>query len=138
MPDLLRKQSKSSLNKKVQSSDVIYTVCMDTISFEDFEKVDIRTATILSVEPFPEGKYSTHILMLDVGELGEKKTLARLTPNYDDLDLVGKQVLCVVNFEPKQIGTHISEVLTLGIPDADGNVVLLHPEREVPNGGKLY
>ncbi len=109
------------------------------ITFDDFQKVDIRVGKILSVEPFPEGKYSTHILHIDFGpEVGTKKSLAKLKPLYEGPELVGRQVLGVVNFPPKQIGKHVSECLTLGIPDQEGNAVLLHPEREVPLGGKLF
>lgn len=109
------------------------------ITPQQFEEVDIRVGRIVSSEPFPEGKYSTHILQIDFGaELGIKKSLARLKPLYEGVNLVGKQVIGVVNFAPKQIGPHKSEVLTLGMPDAEGNAVLLHPEREVPLGGKLF
>ncbi len=105
---------------------------------EDFEKLDIRVGKVLSVEPFPEGKYSTHILQIDFGpEIGTKKSLARLSPNYGT-EIAGSLVLGVVNFPPRQIGKHQSEVLTLGVPDADGNTVLLRPERDVPLGGRLY
>ena len=108
------------------------------VTFEDFEKVDIRVGRVQQVEPFPEGKYSTHILHIDFGEeVGVKKSLAKLAPNYDE-GIVGTLVMAVVNFPPRQIGPHQSEVLTLGVPDAEGNVVLLHPERDVPVGGKLY
>ncbi len=109
------------------------------ITIDDFQKVDIRVGKILSVEPFPEGKYSTHILRINFGaEIGEKKSLAKLKPLYEGPELVGKQVIAVVNFPSKQIGKHVSEVLTLGMPDTEGNAVLLHPEREVPLGGKLF
>jgi tRNA-binding protein len=105
----------------------------------DFEKLDLRVGVVLEVAPFPEGRYSTHILRIDLGpELGVKKSLAKLAPNYGGPELVGTQVLCVVNFPPRQIGTHRSEVLTLGVPDAAGNVVLLRPERAVPLGGRMY
>ena len=108
-------------------------------TIEDFEKLDIRVGRVLSVTPFPEGKYSTHILEIDCGpEIGKKKSLARLLPHYQGLELVGKLVMCVVNFPPRQIGKHLSEALTLGVPDADGNAVLLHPGKEVPLGGKLF
>lgn len=110
-----------------------------TASIEDFEKLDIRVGRVLEVVPFPEGKYSTHVLMVDFGEpLGSKKSLARLTPNYEGDELLGRLVLCVVNFPPRQIGKHQSEVLTLGVPDEQGNVVLLRPDRDVPLGGRLY
>jgi tRNA-binding protein len=85
------------------------------------------------------GRYSTHILMSDFGAgLGVKKSLAKLAPNYDGPELVGRHVLCVVNFPPRQIGKHLSEVLTLGVPDDQGNVVLIGPDRDVPVGGRLY
>lgn len=106
---------------------------------EDFEKLDIRVGRVLDVQPFPEGRYSTHILMIDFGpELGIKKSLAKLVPNYAGPEIVGRQVLAVVNFPPRQIGKHLSEVLTLGVPDENGNVILLCPDQDVPLGGKLY
>lgn len=106
---------------------------------EDFEKLDIRVGRVIDVQPFPEGRYSTHILMIDFGpELGMKKSLAKLAPNYEGPEIVGKQVLAVVNFPPKQIGRHLSEVLTLGVPDEHGNVVLIRPDQEAPDGGKLH
>ena len=109
------------------------------IRIEDFEQVEIRVGRILQIEPFPEGRYSSHVLQIDLGEaLGTRKSLARLIPNYADEDLTGRQVLCVVNLPPRQIGKHRSEVLTLGVPDEEGNVVLLRPDRDVPPGGKLY
>ena len=111
----------------------------DKIEYSDFEKVDIRVGEVLDVKPFPEGKYSTHILEINLGEeLGKKKSLAKLAPNYQGKELIGKQVVCVVNFHPKQIGKHTSEVLTLGFPDENKNVVLIQPERKIPIGGKLY
>lgn len=112
-------------------------VSMATI--DDFKKLDIRVGRVLKVTPFPEGKFSTHVLEIDFGEgVGIKKSLARLTPNYSGEKLIGKQVLGVVNFPPRQIGPHQSETLTLGVPDKEGNVVLLQPEREVPIGGRMY
>jgi len=108
-------------------------------SLEDFERLDIRVGVVTEVLPFTGGKYSTHILKIDFGpELGVKKSLARLAPNYDGPELAGRQVLCVVNFPPRQIGKHLSEVLTLGAPDQEGNVVLISPDRDVPPGGRLY
>lgn len=108
-------------------------------TMQDFEKIEVRVGRVLEVEGFPEGKYSTHVLMVDFdGELGVKKSLARLTPNYSGEELVGRQVLCVVNFSPRQIGQHKSEVLTLGVPDENGKTVLIRPDRDVPLGGKLY
>ncbi len=106
---------------------------------EDFEKLDIRVGRVIDVQPFPEGRYSTHILMIDFGpELGTKKSLAKLAPNYAGPELIGRQVLAVVNFPPRQIGKHLSEVLTLGVPDASGNVALIQPDQDVPLGGKLH
>ncbi len=108
-------------------------------TFEDFEKLDIRVGRVIDVQPFPEGRYSTHILMIDFGlELGTKKSLAKLAPNYAGPELVGRQVLAIVNFPPRQIGRHRSEVLTLGVPDGHGNVVLIQPDQDVLIGGKLY
>jgi tRNA-binding protein len=108
-------------------------------TLEDFEKLDIRVGVVTEIEPFSGGKYSTHILMIDFGEeLGVKKSLARLAPNYDGPELVNRRVLCVVNFPARQIGKHLSEVLTLGVPDSNGNVVLIAPDRQVPVGGRLY
>jgi tRNA-binding protein len=108
-------------------------------TLQDFEKIDVRVGIVTEVTPFTEGRYSTHILMIDFGpEVGVKKSLAKLAPNYEGSELVGRQVLCVVNFPPRQIGKHLSEVLTLGVPDSDGNVVLIAPDRQVPIGGRLY
>lgn len=108
-------------------------------SFDDFEKLDIRVGKVVDVQAFPEGRYSTHILMIDFGtDLGVKKSLARLSPNYVGPELVGSQVLAVVNFAPRQIGKHQSEVLTLGLPDENGNVALVRPDRTVPEDGRLH
>ena len=105
----------------------------------DFEKLDIRVGCVIEATPYPEGKYSTHVSIIDCGaELGLKKSLARLAPNYSGSELVGRQVVCVVNFAPRQIGKHKSEILTLGVPDEGGNTALLRPDRDVPLGGKLY
>jgi tRNA-binding protein len=108
-------------------------------SLDDFEKVDIRVGRVIDVKPFPEVRYSTHILLIDFGpEIGAKKSLAKLAPNYQGDEVVGRMVLCVTNFPPRQIGKHQSEVLTLGVPDERGNVVLLRPDTNVPLGGRLY
>ena len=109
-----------------------------TISFDDFAKVDIRTATITRAEPFPEARKPAIKLWLDLGDLGERKSSAQITRHYDPETLVGKQVLCVVNFAPRQIGPFMSEVLVLGVPDPDNEVVLIRPDQPVPNGGKLF
>ncbi|TWT38840.1 tRNA-binding protein [Blastopirellula retiformator] len=110
-----------------------------TIAFADLTKIDIRVGRIVSAAPFPEGKSSTHILQIDFGEeLGVKKSLARLAPNYGFETLVDRQILAVVNLAPRQIGNHRSEVLTLGLNDANGNVVLIVPDTAVPSGNRLY
>ncbi|WP_374303733.1 tRNA-binding protein [Paracoccus sp. (in: a-proteobacteria)] len=109
-----------------------------TISFDDFLKVDIRAATITRAEPFPEARKPAIKLWLDMGELGERKSSAQITRHYRPEDLVGKQVLCVVNFPPRQIGPVRSEVLVLGVPDPDGEVVLIRPDLDVPNGGRMF
>lgn len=108
-------------------------------TFEEFQAIDIRLGRVVSCEPFPEGKYSTHILSIDFGpEIGVKKSLAKLKPNYGFEELIGRQVMGVVNFPPRQIGTHISEVLTLGVQDEEGNVILIQPEREAKVGSRLH
>ncbi|WP_378945676.1 tRNA-binding protein [Paracoccus sp. R86501] len=109
-----------------------------TISFDDFAKVDIRVATITRAEPFPEARKPAIKLWLDLGDLGERKSSAQITRHYDPEALVGRQVLCVVNFPPRQIGPFMSEVLVLGVPDPDNEVVLIRPDQLVPNGGKLF
>lgn len=109
------------------------------ISFEDFEKVDIRIGTIISVEPFPEARKPAFKLKIDFGEtIGVRKSSAQITKHYTAETLMGRQVAAVVNFPPRQIGPFMSEVLTLGFPDAEGGVVLIGPSLAVPNGGKLF
>lgn len=110
-----------------------------TISFDDFMKVDIRVGKITRAEPFPEARKPAIKLWIDFGpELGERKSSAQITKHYRCEELVGRQVLAVVNFPPRQIGPVMSEVLTLGVPDGDGEVVLIGPGQEVPLGGRLY
>lgn len=110
-----------------------------TISFDDFQKVDIRVGRITLAEPFPEARKPAIRLWIDFGpEIGERKSSAQITRHYAPEALVGRQVLAVVNFPPRQIGPMKSEVLTLGVPDAAGEVVLIGPGHDVPLGGRLF
>ncbi|MCV2865507.1 tRNA-binding protein [Defluviimonas sp. WL0075] len=110
-----------------------------TISFDDFLKVDIRVGRITRAEPFPEARKPAFKLWVDFGpEIGEKRSSAQITRHYTPEELVGRQVLAVVNFPPRQIGPVMSEVLVLGVPDAEGEVVLIGPGHDVPLGGRLY
>ena len=112
---------------------------MAEISFDDFLKVDVRVGTVLRAEPYPEARKPAIKLWIDFGgDLGEKKTSAQITAHYAPETLVGRQVLAVVNFPPRQIGKFMSEVLVLGMPDAAGEVVLVGPDQAVPNGGRLH
>ncbi len=112
---------------------------MSEISFDDFLRVDIRVGTVLRAEPYPEARKPAIKLWIDFGdEIGEKKTSAQITAHYRPDILVGRQVLAVVNFPPRQIGKFMSEVLVLGMPDENGEVVLVGPDQEVPDGGRLH
>ncbi len=112
---------------------------MDQIGFADFERVDIRVGTVVAAEPFPQARKPAFKLQIDFGpEIGVKKSSAQITVHYTPETLVGRQVAAVVNFPPRQIGPFMSEVLTLGFPDANGAVVLIGPTLPVPNGGKLF
>ena len=109
------------------------------IDFGDFLKVDIRVGTIVEALPFPEARKPAYRLAIDFGPvIGVKRSSAQITEHYTLAELVGRQVAAVVNFPPRQIGPMMSEVLTLGFPDADGKVVLIAPSEPVPNGGRLF
>ena len=109
------------------------------ISYDDFRKVDIRVGTIVAAEPYPEARRPAFKLSVDFGPgIGVKRSSAQITRHYALDQLVGRQVAAVVNFPPKQIGKFMSEVLVLGFPDAEGEVVMIAPSQAVPNGGRLY
>ncbi|MFN7269273.1 MAG: tRNA-binding protein [Cereibacter sp.] len=110
-----------------------------TITYDDFQKVDIRVGRIMRAEPFPEARKPAIRLWVDFGkEIGEKRSSAQITAHYTPDMLVGRQVLAVVNFPPRQIGKVLSEVLVLGVPDAAGEVVLIGPDHDVSPGGRLF
>jgi tRNA-binding protein len=111
-----------------------------TVSYADFERVDIRVGRIVDVLDFPEARKPAYKLQIDFGvPIGVRKSSAQVTRHYTKDQLLNRLVMAVVNFPPKQIGPYVSEVLTLGVPDADGNgVVLLMPERDVPVGGRMF
>ena len=112
---------------------------MTEASYDDFLKLDIRVGTIIDVKPFPEARKPAFKLDIDFGApLGMKKSSAQITAHYSRDALIGRQVLAVVNFPPRQIGPFMSEVLTLGVPDTDGNVVLVSPDMAVPVSGRLF
>lgn len=111
---------------------------MTDLTYDEFQRVDIRVGTIIDVQEFPEARRPAWKLWIDFGaEIGTRKTSAQIT-NYTREELMGRQVAGVVNFPPKQIGKFMSECLTLGFPDAEGNVILIGPERQIPNGGRMY
>lgn len=110
-----------------------------TIDYEHFEKVDVRVGSIVDAQPFPEARKPSIKLWIDFGgELGVKRSAAQITVHYPPDRLIGRQVLAVVNFPPRQIGPFMSEVLVLGVPDENGAVVLLRPDLKVPDGGRMF
>ena len=112
---------------------------VDSISFEDFARVDIRVGTIVDAQPFPEARKPALQLWIEFGaELGVKRSSAQLTVHYPPDRLIGRQVLAVVNLAPRQVGPFLSEVLVLGLPDENGAVVLIRPDIRVPDGGKMH
>jgi tRNA-binding protein len=112
---------------------------VERITFDDFLKIDVRVGRIVDVRPFPAARKPAYQLEVDFGaEIGVRRSSAQLTERYRAEELIGRQVIAVVNFPPRQIATFFSEVLVLGVPDADGNVVLVQPEADVPLGGKLF
>ena len=112
---------------------------MDNITFDDFLRVDIRVGRITRAEPYPEAKKPAIKLWIDFGpEIGERKSSAQITAHYAPEALIGKQVMAVVNFPPRQIGKFISEVLVLGLPDDNGQIVLIAPDQHVPQGGRMH
>ncbi len=110
---------------------------MSTISWGDFERVDMRVGTIVRAEPFPEARVPSYKLWVDLGALGQKRSSARITDHYRPEELIGRQVICVVNFPPKQIGPFVSEVLVLGVYVNGREVILLRPDRDVEVGARI-
>jgi len=111
----------------------------EKIQFDDFLKVDIRAGTVVQATEFPEARKPAYKLTIDFGdEIGIRRSSVQITVHYQVEELVGRQVIGVVNFPPRQIGPFMSEVLTLGLADANGDIVLLHPERQVPNGSRMF
>jgi len=121
---------------KLHDSDALPA---ETISFDDFLTVDIRVGTVVAADPFPEARKPAYKLTIDFGPaIGRKRSSAQITTHYAPDELVGRQVAAVINFPPRQIGPFMSEVLTLGFPDENGEVVLIAPSIKVPDGGRLF
>ena len=111
----------------------------DEISFDDFLKVDIRVGRVVDAQPFPEARKPAIKLWVDFGgDIGVRKSSAQITRHYKPEEIIGKQVMAVVNFPPRQIGPFMSEILVLGLPDAEGEIVLIGPDQEVPDGGRMH
>ncbi len=112
---------------------------MTEITFDDFMKVDIRVGTVTAVDAFPEARKPAYKLQIDFGDgIGVKKSSAQITVHYTPETLLGRKVMAVVNFPPRQIGPFMSEVLTLGVSDANGDIVLIAPDKDAPNGSRLH
>jgi tRNA-binding protein len=112
---------------------------MSTITYDDFARVDIRAGTILEAAPLEGARKPAYRLLIDFGpDIGQRKSSVQITVHYQPGELIGRQVAAVVNFPPRQIGKFMSEVLTLGFPDENGAVVLIAPDKKIPNGGKLF
>ena len=110
---------------------------MNQATIDDFLHLDVRVGTILSAEPFPEARKPAIKLTIDLGPLGTRRSSAQITRHYKPDQLIGRQVLVVANLPPRQIGPFVSDVLTLGLPDAAGEIVLIRPDHHVPDGGRL-
>ena len=112
---------------------------MSDLSFDDFLKVDIRVGKVIDAQPYPEARKPAIKLWVDFGpEIGQKKSSAQITVHYTPEELIGREVLAVVNFPPRQIGKFMSECLVLGLPDENGDIVLIRPDQDVPSGGRMH
>jgi len=112
---------------------------MAELDFDTFLKVDVRVGTVIRAEPYPEARKPALKLWIDFGdEIGERRSSAQITAHYTPETLIGRQVMAVVNFPPRQIGRFLSEVLVLGLPDANGEIVLIGPDQDVPRGGRMH